>query len=239
MSPINNSTLHHHNNAIKKVTDVLFEKKQGADNLISDALAQHPHSASLLILKSINIVFSFSEQTISTSLPSIVEHLYQLKTDHHQQKYIKALEQIIVYDFSGALATFIAISELYPFDKIAILMIETMGFIAGIPERCQIQYKRLMAYHAEDPNFLSMTAFLYCHLDKKQQAKTLVEKALYITPHNAWAQHVMAHTIDENNPSEVEVGIEWMLLHQNDWPKQNRFFEGHNWMHTCTLMIEQ
>lgn len=236
---MNQATLHNQDAAIKKIADILFQKKKGADELLQEAATDRPHCASIAILQAVNIIFCFSQKTIQAELPPILTQLKDHSLSEHQQYYLVALQHLVVLDFEATLAEFNQISEKYPFDKIAILMMETIGFIGGMIKQLQQPFEALLTVHHEDPDFLAMLAFLYCHLDRMEQAKALVDQAIIKAPHNAWVQHVLAHTIDEDNPDEVQIGLKFMLAHQADWPKQNRFFEGHNWMHATTLMMAQ
>ena len=175
------------------------------------AAIDQPHCASILILQAINRVFCFSQKIIQAELPPILSQLKDLSLSEHQQYYLTALQHLVVLDFEASLAEFIIISKKYPFDKIAILMMETIGFIGGMIEQLQQPFEALLTVHQEDSNFLAMLAFLYCHLDRMDQAKAMVDQAIIKAPHNAWVQHVLAHTIDEDNPDEVQAVLEFML----------------------------
>jgi tetratricopeptide (TPR) repeat protein len=100
-------------------------------------------------------------------------------------------------------------------------------------------YQTVNSYYQDDADFLSMQAFLYAHVNRHDEAKSLIDRSLAFEPHNAWTQHVYIHTLNENNLAEIETAIEFLELRSNDWPKQNRFFEGHNWMHLCILHLNK
>lgn len=74
------------------------------------------------------------------------------------------------------------------------------------------------------------------HQNRKKEAKNFIKKGLTLSPHNAWLQHVYAHTLEKS--CNIKEAILFLESKSEDWKKQSRFFEGHNWMHLCQLYLE-
>lgn len=83
-----------------------------------------------------------------------------------------------------------------------------------------------------------MLAFIYAH-HRKNESLAVAQQALQFAPHNAWVQHAYIHAMEcLENYDNLKL-IKQLESLQADWPKQKRFFEGHNWMHLCLLKMQQ
>lgn len=123
-------------------------------------------------------------------------------------------------------------------DKLALSMLQLCAFLSGQIESLEQPYQAIYNHYKNDPDFLGMYAFFYCHVNRQSEAAELIKQGLAIEPHNAWLQHIYAHALNENEPEQIQQGIKFLEARVNDWPKQSRFFEGHNSMHLAILYLK-
>ena len=81
-----------------------------------------------------------------------------------------------------------------------------------------------MNTHFDDPDFIGSVAFYYCHDKQQEQARELLNRMLEQYPHNAWLQHVYAHTLDDDKSEERDMGINFLRERIADWPAQKPLF---------------
>lgn len=220
---------------INQATEILFRKKSGIEKLLP--MRAYPDCAILQIYTAIMFFFSFSKKIIDTNMSDCILNINITALNEREQWHFEALKILKKIDFYTALHQYKKILGKYPQDKIAILMFETCGFLSGEIESLDATYQDLYPIHQDDPDFLGTIAFFYCHTNRFKEAKELIKKGLSKDPHNAWLHHVYAHTLKEDSMFEVEEGIVFLKQCSTDWSKQNRFFEGHNWMHLYLLYL--
>ncbi len=222
------------------LTELFFRKKSGIDKFLPEKADIYPDCPMLQIYAAQMFFYSFSLQTIKKHFPPYLARIDAIiasgvELNKREELHFRALKMLYNAELVAALGVYAEIAAKYPCDTFNIVMIETCGFLGGKIDTLLPIYNDLLATHHSDPDFLSMYAFLLCHLDRLVEARVHVEKALDLDPHNAWAQHVFVHTLDESKPAEIELGIRFLEPRAADWPKQNRFFEGHVWMHLLGL----
>lgn len=221
---------------INKITDILMGKKGGIENLLPNMADKYPQNPDLQMLAAIMFMFSFSKGVVQSEFPKYLGRINKAALSQPQQMHYNALFLIQNNDFDAAFAVYCDLIYLNPQDTLAVVMLETVCFMAGKINESLKPYEFLYPHYKDNPNFLNMLAFLYSHLDQHEKGQALIKIALEKDPHNAWVQHGYAHLI---LPSQIQEGITFLEQCTGDWPKQNRFFEVHNWMHLCTLYLEQ
>lgn len=225
--------------AINEATEILFRKKSGLDTLLPSAADKYPDCPLLQLYTLVSFFLPFSAKLIRDTFPIYLARITPEALNEREGLHYQALLDLHRIDFHAAIPQYEQILTKYPEDKVALFMLETICLMAGAMPPLLACYSSLYPRYSDDPDFLGMLAFLYAHLDRQVEARTLVEKALGLAPHNAWVQHVYAHTLDETEPAQIEEGIVFLEKCTADWPRQNRFFEGHNWMHLCGLYSKQ
>ncbi|MCP4474529.1 MAG: hypothetical protein GY821_08205 [Gammaproteobacteria bacterium] len=224
--------------AINHYSDIIFRKKQRFVDLLASHNLNDNQCPMLLIYRAISHFFSFSQREIHNQLAPILTTMATCNLNAREQLYYQALQQCYNNDLYGARDQFSLLVEQFPQDKVATLLIKTTAFLTGKIEILDKIYQQLIHYHREDVDFLGYVAFYYAHVNRRAEARTLLEKCLQQAPYNAWLHHVYAHTLDEGDPQQVKAGIAFLQQTTDNWPKQNRFFEGHNWMHLCILYLK-
>lgn len=225
--------------AIDASINILFRQRAGIEQWLPNMADTYPLCPMLQVYAAVTVFMSFSTRIIDTCLSIYLSRLALSTLNEREQYHSIALKKLATHDFYLATYDYQILLEKYPQDKIALLMLTNCAFLAGTMQPLLDTYESINPYYRDDPNFLSMQAFLYAHIHRQDEAKSLIEKSLTYEPHNAWTQHVYIHTLNENNLAEVETAIDFLERHSKDWPKQNRFFEGHNWMHLCLLYLNK
>jgi hypothetical protein len=220
---------------IRDFENLLFEKKDNLNSILEKAEINQKVPF-LQIYAAIVIFFSFSQKYNARKMPTYIQRLSCLPLGEQEKLHYVALQSLVEPNLDKAFDTYLAILKQNPTDKVALLMLETCGFLTGHYERLAPIYEAIFIYYEGDPNFKGMWAFLLCHLNKEYEALYLIEKALKLDPHNAWVQHVYMHVIAEINICTTK-DLAFFEEMQTDWKKQNRFFEGHNSMHLITLWL--
>lgn len=224
--------------AINETTEILFRKRRGLDAYLPGAADTYTDCPLLQIHTAIMYFFSFSAHLIEEKLPIYLGRVNPNVLNDREQTHYHALQRLQCFDFHGAIEYYKKLLRDYPQDKIAILMLQTSSFMSGCMQEMTESYMHIYPYFAHDPDFLGMLAFLYVHIDRHHEARKLIQTALKLSPHNAWVQHVYVHTLNEDNHAHIEKAILFLEGCSGNWPKQNRFFQGHNWMHLCGLYLK-
>jgi tetratricopeptide (TPR) repeat protein len=225
-------------NAINESTEILFRKKGGIEKFLPIAADAHPNCAILQIYSAILFFLSFSAKVICEKIPFYLNRINVDQINSREKLHYFSLKLLEANDFYGAIENYQHILDVYPKDKVAIYMLETTAFLAGEMSPLSDSYEKIYPLYKNDPDFLSMLSFLYAHINRYSEASALSKSALKLTPHNAWAQHVYIHSLSENNdPAALKDAVSFLEQNTEDWAAQNRFFEGHNWMHLCVLYL--
>lgn len=220
--------------AIDESTRILFEKGNGLELIIPIMADKYPTCPSLQINTAIMYFHSFSTKKIKDEFPKYLCRINPKELSITTHMHYTALLKLQEIDFEGAYSEYCMLLQRNPYDLLAILMVETVGFMCGKTSEMVTVYESVYKFHKSCPTFLAMIAFLYSHVNRHEEAKFHLKVALEKDPHNAWVQHVYAHLL---LPNELEDGIGFLEQCTSDWRKQNRFFEGHNWMHLCLLYL--
>jgi tetratricopeptide (TPR) repeat protein len=91
-----------------------------------------------------------------------------------------------------------AITTEWPSDLLTAKIAEFLYYVLGqqyMGPRFRAHMRRLEGAHAEDPDFLAMTAFASELCSDYAAAEAVAERALVIEPRNAWAQHALSHVL--------------------------------------------
>jgi len=225
--------------AIDASIEILFRQQAGIEQWLPVMADAYLHCPMLQVYDAVVMFMSFSTRIINSSLPTYLSRLALSTLNKRERYHYTALQKLATLDFYQAICDYQTLLEKYPQDTVALLMLENCAFLAGTMQPLLDTYQIVNPYYRDDPDFLSMKGFLYAHIHRYDEAKSLIETSLTYEPHNAWTQHVYIHTLNENNLAEVETAIGFLEHHSKDWPKQNRFFEGHNWMHLCLLYLSK
>lgn len=219
---------------IQEIEAAFFERKEIV-GLIEDADI-YKDVPLIQIYASLLTFFSFSQKNILSKLPVYTNRLEKIDLNYREGLHYIALKQLHHSDLENAFHEYQKILSLYPEDKVALIMLETCGFLSGQFEQILPTYQKLSKFYEEDINFIGMQAFLLCHLNQNDEALLLIKEALKKAPHNAWIQHVYMHVISELGICSQQEFTSLESL-RGDWKKQSRFFEGHNTMHLVNLWL--
>jgi tetratricopeptide (TPR) repeat protein len=91
-----------------------------------------------------------------------------------------------------------AITTEWPSDLLTAKIAEFIYYVLGqqyMGPRFRAHMRRLEGAHAEDPDFLAMTAFASELCSDYAAAEAVAERALAIEPRNPWAQHALSHVL--------------------------------------------
>jgi len=158
-----------------------------------------------------------------------------------------------------------AITTEWPSDLLTAKIAEFLYYVLGqqyMGPRFRAHMRRLEGAHAEDPDFLAMTAFASELCSDYAAAEAVAERALAIEPRNPWAQHALSHVlIRQGRVAEGLARLEsflpllaacgrpihchdaWHLallhLEQLDVAAAMRVFQTHIWGITPDLVVEQ
>jgi len=158
-----------------------------------------------------------------------------------------------------------AITTEWPSDLLTAKIAEFLYYVLGqqyMGPRFRAHMRRLEGAHAEDPDFLAMTAFASELCSDYAAAEAVAERALAIEPRNPWAQHALSHLlIRQGRVAEGLARLEsflpllatcgrpihchdaWHLallhLEQLDVAAAMRVFRTHIWGITADFVVEQ
>jgi len=158
-----------------------------------------------------------------------------------------------------------AITTEWPSDLLTAKIAEFLYYVLGqqyMGPRFRAHMRRLEGAHAEDPDFLAMTAFASELCSDYAAAEAVAERALAIEPRNPWAQHALSHVlIRQGRVAEGLARLEsflpllatcgrpihchdaWHLallhLEQLDVAAAMRVFRTHIWGITPDFVVEQ
>ena len=158
-----------------------------------------------------------------------------------------------------------AITTEWPSDLLTAKIAEFLYYVLGqqyMGPRFRAHMRRLEGAHAEDPDFLAMTAFASELCSDYAAAEAVAERALAIEPRNPWAQHALSHVlIRQGRVAEGLARLEsflpllatcgrpihchdaWHLallhLQQLDVAAAMRVFRTHIWGITPDFVVEQ
>jgi tetratricopeptide (TPR) repeat protein len=158
-----------------------------------------------------------------------------------------------------------AITTEWPSDLLTAKIAEFLYYVLGqqyMGPRFRAHMRRLEGAHAEDPDFLAMTAFASELCSDYAAAEAVAERALAIEPRNPWAQHALSHLlIRQGRVAEGLARLEsflpllatcgrpihchdaWHLallhLEQLDVAAAMRVFRTHIWGITPDFVVEQ
>lgn len=222
---------------INSALQILFHRRTGLGEILPKKANEFNQCPMLQVYSALMYFSTFSCQAIKEFFPTFIVRLAALALNERESKHLEALKALEKSDFSGAKELYAILLTTFPKDCIALYMLETCAFLEGDIEFLDSPYQSVSPYYKSEPDFQGMVAFLYCHVGRKLEARDLVLKNLEREPYNAWLQHVYAHTLDETDPDEVQRGLEFEIPKASNWKAQNRFFQGHNWMHICGLKI--
>lgn len=225
--------------AINASARILFRKKDGADKILPAMADRHLDCPLLQLYAATFFFIPFSTSIIHEKFPLYLARIEPERLNDRERSHYLALQALQNIDFYTAITHYQAILRTYPKDSVALFMLETTCFMAGEMAPLLELYSLVHPYYARDPDFLGMLAFLYAHIQRTPEAQEIIQDALGLEPHNAWVQHVYAHTLSEDIPAQIDQAISFLETCADDWPRQNRFFQGHNWMHLCGLYIKQ
>lgn len=158
-----------------------------------------------------------------------------------------------------------AITTEWPSDLLTAKIAEFLYYVLGqqyMGPRFRAHMRRLEGAHAEDPDFLAMTAFASELCSDYVATEAVAERALAIEPRNPWAQHALSHVlIRQGRVAEGLARLEsflpllatcgrpirchdaWHLallhLEQLDVAAAMRVFRTHIWGITPDFVVEQ
>ncbi|MEM1243209.1 MAG: hypothetical protein AAGG80_00125 [Pseudomonadota bacterium] len=224
-------------NLVNEASEIIIRKKSGLDKLLLEETLPQDDYPILTIYQALQYFMSFSDKTIKAKFPTLIARLEANVLNTREQMYLQTLHFIHLNELVKATENFSLITAKFPKDRVAIVLLSICAFVSGQLQLLAKPLERLLPLHRYDADFLGTVAFFYCHVNKKTEARQLLEAGLKIDPSNAWLQHVMFHTIDESKIESVNYYIQLLSNRADDWPAHDRFFESHNWMHVCNLYL--
>jgi len=158
-----------------------------------------------------------------------------------------------------------AITTEWPSDLLTAKIAEFLYYVLGqqyMGPRFRAHMRRLEGVHAEDPDFLAMTALASELCSDCSAAEAVADHALAIEPRNPWAQHALSHVLIRQGrvagglarlesflpllaacgrPIHCHDAWHLALLHleQLDVAAAMRVFRTHIWGITPDLVVEQ
>ena len=161
----------------------------------------------------------------------LVEHsLRQAEEDYPQRDenprekaYIQALSFWHRGQWRQAVQTLDQIVSLYPLDALAIKLSQGINFMLGDKENMYDSTgKALPQWSKDTPDYgyiLGCHAFGLEELGYYQEAETIGQQAIELSPNNTWGLHAITHV--KEMCRRRQEGIAWMIEHEPYWQQGN------------------
>lgn len=163
---------------------------------------------------------------------------YAENATEREQWYIRAISAWARGAISEAIDLHEAIAEKYPQDLISVQQGQYHYFYRGEAERLLKIAEKVLPANADNPHLhylYGMIAFGLEQCGELNQAMEVGFQAIALNRFDPWAQHAIAHVLEEQN--RPEAGILWMESHADTWEQCNSMLYTHNWWHVALYYL--
>jgi len=162
-----------------------------------------------------------------------------LAKNSRERRHLVALRQLLDGSWEGAISALEEVVTDHPRDALAVQALHLADFYVGDARNLRDHVARVLPdWSAEDPGYhalLAMYAFGLEECGDYARAEDFGRRAIELNPHDAWAQHAVAHVMEMQG--RVKDGIQWMTGRETFWAEDN-FFAVHNWWHLSLFHLE-
>ncbi|MBV8887006.1 MAG: tetratricopeptide repeat protein [Chroococcidiopsidaceae cyanobacterium CP_BM_RX_35] len=225
--------------ALNQFIDQTFYYGNQAENAILQALSADSTCA---IAQAYAAAYYLSQETAITRRTAML-HLkaaqrYATTATKREQWYISAIAAWARGAISEAIDLHEATAREYPRDLISVQQGQYHYFYRGEAGHLLNITKKVLPVNADSPHLhylYGMTAFGLEQCGELNQALIVGLQALALNRFDPWAQHAIAHVLEEQN--RPEVGIIWMESHSDTWEQCNSMLYTHNWWHVALYYL--
>lgn len=152
-----------------------------------------------------------------------------------EQWYISAIAAWARGAISEAANLHEAIALKYPGDLISVQQGQYHYFYRGEAGRLLRIAETVFPANADNHYLYGMLAFGLEQCGELNQAMEVGLQAIALNRFDPWAQHAIAHVLEEQN--RPETGIAWMEGHADTWEPCNSMLYTHNWWHVALYYL--
>jgi tetratricopeptide (TPR) repeat protein len=168
-----------------------------------------------------------------------LESARTLPHNDREARHLQALELLVAGQLQLAGRSLEDLSIEYPHDVLALQAGQQIDFFTGDARMLRDRIARVYpAWSPEVPGYhalLGMYAFGLEETGDYRLAERFGREAVALEPHDAWAQHAVAHVLEMQGRREE--GIVWMRGNRG-WQEDN-MLAVHNWWHLALYHLEQ
>ncbi|MBN8558888.1 MAG: tetratricopeptide repeat protein [Leptolyngbya sp. UWPOB_LEPTO1] len=210
-----------------------------AEAAILQALALDPTCA---IAQAYAAAYYLSQET-AIARQTAMHHLkvaerYAATATEREQWYIRAISAWAVGAISEAINLHEAIAENYPQDLISVQQGQYHYFYRGESDPLLKIAEKVLPANTNNPHLhylYGMIAFGLEQCGDLDRAMQTGLQAISLNRFDPWAQHAIAHILEEQN--RPEDGILWMESHSDTWEQCNSMLYTHNWWHVALYYL--
>ncbi|MGF1593904.1 MAG: tetratricopeptide repeat protein [Kiloniellaceae bacterium] len=163
----------------------------------------------------------------------------ELRTNARERRHLVALRQCLDGNWEGAVAALEDVVTDHPRDALAVQVLHLSDFFTGDARNLRDHVARVLPeWSTEDPGYhalLGMHAFGLEECGDYRRAEETGRRAVDLNPHDAWAQHAVAHVMEMQG--RMHDGIDWMTGRERFWAEDN-LFAVHNWWHLALFHLD-
>lgn len=149
---------------------------------------------------------------------------------------VTALEMWAQGDAQQAAALHVEVARRWPHDLLNLKLAQTHQINLG-DRHGMVSLARLVAPFHRDAEYASgIFAFAHEQAGELGAAKHHAERALQRLPHDAWAQHALAHVFEARG--QTRECIRWIQSITQDWDRCSSFMYTHNWWHLALMHLD-
>ena len=207
--------------------------------IIIDAVAQEPETFLLQVYAATYFLYAQRNIGIISAQEHLLEAEKQLsQVNHREQLIFYAVDAWAHNDYIQALCLFKSVAQLYPRDTLAVKFAEWLYYCCGQKYYAQDYLalcEAVYSHNEDDPSFLAMYAFAQELVGHRLKAEQEAQRALILNPHEAWAQHCLAHVYHQQG--QFAEGINALENWRVDWENISPLLIGHNLWHLALFYI--
>ncbi|NIA67460.1 tetratricopeptide repeat protein [Pelagibius litoralis] len=162
-----------------------------------------------------------------------------LTTSARERRHLAAIKQFLAGSWEGAISALEDVLIDSPRDALALQVVHLSDFYTGDARSLRDHVARVLPeWSADDPGYhalLAMYAFGLEECGDYARAEDMGRRAIDLNPHDAWAQHAVAHVMEMQGRQDD--GIKWMAGRERYWAEDN-FFAIHNWWHLALFHLD-
>jgi tetratricopeptide (TPR) repeat protein len=241
----------------------LLRLDQGVEAVL-DAANRWPQASILRLYCAAFWLYGQTDEALDKATPHL-QACEELAMNARERALYRALDRWHANDNLRALEAMEAITSEWPADLCTAKFAEFLYYVLGqehMGQRFRAHMRRIEPLHADDPDFLAMSAFAHELCADFAAAEQRAERALGIVRRNPWAQHALSHVlIKQGRVADGRARMEaflpvlatcgrpihshdaWHLallyLEQLDFAAAMRVFHTHIWGITPDFVVEQ